>query len=139
MTRAAGIAGAFVMALALAPISAEAQQITEFTLPTSNSAPQGIATGPDEALWFVERNNNKIGRITTAGAITEFAIPTPSSSPLVIKVGPDVNLWFTEQTAAKIGRITTAGEANYSAHGGDRKRGDHTSGGDAPNRAVIEG
>ena len=35
-----------------------------------------IAAGPDGNLWFTEFDNNKIGRITTAGVITEFLIPT---------------------------------------------------------------
>ena len=38
---------------------------------------QGIAAGPDGALWFTESNGNKIGRITTAGVVTEYPIPTP--------------------------------------------------------------
>src|SRR6516162_5458891 len=109
MTRAAGIAGAFVVALALAPISAEAQQIDQFPIPTSGSGAWGIAAGSDGALWFVEYVGNKIGRITTAGVITEYAIPTSGSAPVGIAAGPDGALWFTELNSAKIGRITTAG------------------------------
>ncbi len=37
--------------------------ITEFTVPTSNSQPQGIASGPDGALWFTESGASKIGRL----------------------------------------------------------------------------
>jgi streptogramin lyase len=43
------------------------QAITEFTIPTANSGPNGITAGPDGALWFTEAAANKIGRITTAG------------------------------------------------------------------------
>jgi virginiamycin B lyase len=109
--------GGFVAALRLAAAigllgwsaSAGAQSITEYPIPTSASGPNGIAAGPDGALWFTESNANKIGRITTAGVITEFGIPTPSSFPIYITAGPDGALWFAENNGNKIGRITTAG------------------------------
>jgi streptogramin lyase len=87
------------------------QSITEFTVTTANSQPNGIAAGPDGNLWFTEASTlaNKIGRITTAGVITEFPIPTAASGANFITAGPDGNLWFTEENANKIGRITTAG------------------------------
>jgi streptogramin lyase len=37
---------------------------TEHPVPTSGSAPYGITTGPDGALWFTEAFGNRIGRIT---------------------------------------------------------------------------
>lgn len=51
--------------------------ITVFTIPTSSSAPDGIALGPDGAMWFTESAGNKIGRITMSGAITS----EPTSFP----------------------------------------------------------
>jgi len=78
--------------------------VTEFPTPTTDSAPWGIAAGPDGNLWFTETNGNKIGRITTSGTITEFPLPTAGSGPSDIAAGPDGNLWFTEG-AGKIGRI----------------------------------
>lgn len=72
------------------------------------AGPEGIASGPDGALWFTEAYASKIGRITTAGAITEFTLPA-STIPHSITAGPDGALWFTESGADKIGRITTAG------------------------------
>ena len=42
-----------------------AQALTnEFPIPTADSRPAGITTGPDGALWFTEGANN-IARITT--------------------------------------------------------------------------
>ena len=75
--------------------------ITEFPL---NSYPQGIAAGPDGALWFTEVNANRIGRITTDGVVTEYPVPTPDSYLGGITAGPDGAFWFTEQSANKIGR-----------------------------------
>ena len=68
-----------------------------------------IAVGPDGALWFTDYYNDKIGRITTAGAVTEYPIPSTPGFPWGIAAGPDGALWFTELYGDKIGRITTAG------------------------------
>jgi sugar lactone lactonase YvrE len=70
--------------------------------------PEGIAAGPDGALWFTEYSD-RIGRITTTGVITEYPVPTASSYPRGIAAGPDGALWFTEYVGNNIGRITTAG------------------------------
>ncbi|HEY7126250.1 MAG TPA: protein kinase [Ktedonobacterales bacterium] len=81
--------------------------INEFPLPTVNSDPYGITTGPDGNLWFTELEGNQIGRITPGGKITEFALPTANSHPYDITTGQDGNLWFTEYDSNQIGRITS--------------------------------
>jgi streptogramin lyase len=84
--------------------------VTEYTVPTANSWPLGVAVTPDGAAWFAEYNTNKIGRVTAGGSFTEYPIPaeSPSSgSPRAITAGPDGNLWFTDNNY--IGRITTSG------------------------------
>ncbi len=85
--------------------------ITEFTIPTSQSEPEGITAGPDGNVWFTEYGSNKIGRITRKGTFTEFRIPTSQSEPYGITAGLDGNLWFTESASGsnKIGRITPDG------------------------------
>ncbi len=85
-----------------------APSIQEFDIPTANSQPADIATGPDGALWFTERASARIGRITTAGQVTEFPL-TAGSQPDGITLGPDGKLWFTEAGSSKIGRITKRG------------------------------
>src|SRR6266508_3794343 len=109
----AAAVGAMPMALlvllgASLPALLLGQVISEFPVPTAQSAPHDIVTGPDGALWFTENGAGKIGRITTAGVITEFAIPT-DSDPKGLAVGPDGALWFSESLGGKIGRITTGG------------------------------
>jgi hypothetical protein len=89
MLRLALAALGFVLLTASAVSAAPA--LTEFSLPNSNSNPNGITTGPDGALWFTEegafdQNGNplgpsKIGRITTGGTITEFATPAAMHEP----------------------------------------------------------
>lgn len=81
--------------------------IEQFPLPTSGSRPQGIAPGPDGAMWFTERSGNKIGRIATASphTVSEYPLPTAASSPYAIVAGRDGNIWFTEDTGDRIGWI----------------------------------
>ncbi|HSW88740.1 MAG TPA: C39 family peptidase [Candidatus Saccharimonadales bacterium] len=84
--------------------------ISEFPVPTNNSSPLGITSGPDGNIWFTEANSDKIGRITTNGTITEFPLPTSNTAVRSITTGPDGNLWFTENAQNKIGKITPQGE-----------------------------
>src|ERR1700694_1251447 len=90
---------------------------TEFSLPTANSVPEAIVTGPDGNLWFAEYAGvGAIGRITPAGTVTEFSITTANSGAFWITPGPDGNLWFTEFAGDTIGKITTAGILTEVAH-----------------------
>ena len=80
--------------------------ISEFSIPTPNSDPSGIATGPDGNLWFTENAVDQIGMINPAThVISEFPVPTSQSDPLAITGGPDGDLWFTETNADQVGRI----------------------------------
>ena len=44
---------------------AATSRITEYPIPTRNSNPVDITTGPDGNLWFTEAAANRIGKITT--------------------------------------------------------------------------
>jgi hypothetical protein len=80
--------------------------VSEFAVPTFNSAPGSLAAGPDGNIWFTEENGNKIGRMSPAGTmLDEFPIPTPLSGPGAITAGPDQALWFTERKTDRIGRV----------------------------------
>lgn len=106
------VGGLIAMLLLPAPTWA----IDEFPLPPG-TAPGGITTGPDGALWFVAEGTSKIHRITPAGALEPtdgFTVPVTGSDTAKntldqITVGPDGALWFTEPRDSQIGRITTAG------------------------------
>jgi streptogramin lyase len=82
--------------------------ITEFPIPSTNSAPVAIVTGSDGNLWFAEQDTTTIGRITPTGTITEFPLPSPDGEPRAIAAGPDGNIWFAMDNG-DIGRITPAG------------------------------
>ena len=99
----------FIGVLTLAAPSALALsgKIREYQVPTANSYPEGITTGPDGNLWFTESNTNNIGRISPSGKhkLAEYPIPTAKSLPVGIATGPDGNLWFTEFNANNIGQL----------------------------------
>jgi virginiamycin B lyase len=92
---------------------AAAQQVTisDFRVPTPNSAPTGITSAADGTLWFTEQNANKVARMTPAGVFAEYAIPTAASTPEGITATADGYLWFTEFNGHKIGRISQYGGA----------------------------
>jgi streptogramin lyase len=81
-------------------------EISEFSIPTGESAPFGIVAGADGNVWFTEEHAEKIGRITPGGTISEFPV---GSRPFGITAGPDGNLWFTGWVERKIGRISPSG------------------------------
>jgi uncharacterized repeat protein (TIGR01451 family) len=82
--------------------------INEFNIPTGNSGPFGITTGPDGNLWFTETNSNPshISQLNpTTHVIKEFPTPTNTSFPQSITAGPDGNFWLTEGSGHNIGEI----------------------------------
>jgi streptogramin lyase len=92
--------------------------LTEFPIPTLDSAPRGITTGPDGNLWFVESAflHTAIARMTTAGVVTEYPLggsATDQLQPFEIVAGADGNLWFNQPHPSapqgEIGRITPSG------------------------------
>src|SRR5437763_235310 len=102
---------------ALQPASAapaDARSAAAVTVSSSSiSRPQGIAAGPDGALWFTNQGTNSIGPITTVGTVAAFSKKGVHGirGPFGITSGPDGALWFTinfDNNA--IGRITTGGK-----------------------------
>ena len=83
--------------------------------PTNGGLIQSLTNGPDGNFWFVDSNNDKIGKMTPSGSVTWYALPL-SGGPYDIAAGPDGNLWFTwdwgnpYQTGDSfVGSITTDG------------------------------
>jgi RHS repeat-associated protein len=84
--------------------------VTEYTIPTSSSGPEGITVGPDGNIWFAEHTANKIGKFNpNTTTFTEYSVPTTNSGPEAITTGSDGNLWFTEDIGGAISQITTSG------------------------------
>jgi streptogramin lyase len=92
--------------------------IAEYQIP-SPGAPEGIAAGPDGALWFSERYTDQIGRVTRRGRFTIYSLSSTTNMSADITAGPDGALWFTfpnnvpPNTTGQIGRITPAGNTSF--------------------------
>ena len=90
-------------------------KIKIYTDTFGDPVPQGIAVGPDGALWFTDSGNDVIGRMTTRGDFTMQVSPGDEVSD-GITAGPDGALWFT--TYNHIGRITTGGSVTLFPNAG---------------------
>lgn len=78
----------------------------ETSIPTASSGPFGIATAPDNNLYYTESATDKIGRIANLFSAQSEISLTAGTVPEQIVRGPDGNLWFTENGTGKIGRLS---------------------------------
>jgi virginiamycin B lyase len=78
----------------------------ETSIPTANSGPFGIATAPDNNLYYTESATDKIGRIANLFTTQSEISLTTGTVPESIVRGPDGNLWFAENGTSKIGRLS---------------------------------
>ena len=77
-------------------------------------------SGPDGALWFVNRKGHSIGRITTSGAVTRRYTGKGALVPEGIAAGGGT-VWFTSNRGTRFHRLTPAGwlttaAVTYPAH-----------------------
>jgi virginiamycin B lyase len=84
--------------------------IREFPIPTANSNPFWITSGPDAQLYFTAVSANQIGAYNPATlGFTAFPIPGLSlSSTSYITDGPDGNLYFTASNIDAIQQFNPA-------------------------------
>jgi streptogramin lyase len=54
--------------------------ITEFTIPTANSGPLGIAAGADGKVWFTENSGKKVGLVGAGAAAASVRAPRVTGS-----------------------------------------------------------
>ncbi len=110
-------------ALVGTPAAPASAAVTVYPVPTSAAGLSRIVTAPDGNMWFVERDVNKIGRITPAGAITEYNLPpttTGTASVMDLDIAPDGSLWVVYDQgwhAVHITDPTGSGNTNYSLGG----------------------
>jgi virginiamycin B lyase len=88
-----------------------AGEVTQFELPGPGSFPTRLAVGPEGNVWFTEMQEDRVGRITPAGAIQMFQLP-PGARPLEIVLGADGNLWVNKESddPAALARIDPSGQ-----------------------------
>jgi streptogramin lyase len=115
-TNVVAAAGAVQTTISFSPLGSGGGGITagyrvfEYSIPSSASAPWGIASDPsDGSLWFTENGTGKVGKLFTS-TCTQTASPTckmiegtvsQGLSPTGITNGPDGNIWIggTSNTA----------------------------------------
>ncbi len=81
-------------------------------VPTPDSRPLGIATGPDDTIWFVEEAASKLG-VISGDLITEIPVPGDGAAPTSVTLGPDGAMWFTDPGLGRIGRAEASGELTF--------------------------
>jgi len=85
-------------------INPQTHQISEWTLPTPNTYPEGIV-GRGNKLWFAE-TSGYVGEIdATSHMIHEYSVPVLASGPREIALGSDDQLWFTQADGKRIGKV----------------------------------
>jgi streptogramin lyase len=100
------------------------REITSYAIPSATGA-NGIALGPDGALWFTtldQTGGNMIGSITTAGVIAgapSVNALTQVNSPELptggdITPGPDGNMWIAQRDGQVVGEITIGGASQFT-------------------------
>jgi virginiamycin B lyase len=85
--------------------------ISEYPIPTANSSPLTIGAGSDGALWFIENQPHRIGRITTAATFTEYPFPLVNAALLAVAPGPESDgaLWYVDSDNNQVVRIAVDG------------------------------
>lgn len=124
-TSALALAGLVALSVSTAGPASAAAQV--FPVPTSSAGLARITTAPNGDMWFVEKEANKIGRITPSGQITEF--PTrfsgDYSQTMDLDVAPDGRVWVTNDSGREISVYSSTGQ--LLDHG---SLGDYPYGGD---------
>ncbi len=84
--------------------------IREFAIPTANSAPFWITSGPDSSLYFTAGGANQVGAYNPAThGFTAFFVPTTRiGSSSYITAGLDGNLYFTASGTNAIEQLDPA-------------------------------
>ncbi len=71
-------------------------QVIEYTIPTPNSRPMGIAIAPNGDVWFAEKDGDKIARFKPATAtFDEYSFTTPGAKPEDVATSSNDSIWFT--------------------------------------------
>src|SRR5947209_6074578 len=87
--------------------------VTVFTapfIPGQGNLPLGLAVGPDDRIWYVDRNDDWIGAFATsarsAADVTTYPTNHTNTGLLYITRGADGRMWFNEFNRNSLGAIT---------------------------------
>ena len=104
---AATMTGASLVGLATTA-SAAAGDVTVFGL-TAQSAPAGVAQGPDGYLYTANYSSGTVSKVDSNGSVVANFALGANTGPTAIIAGPDGNLWLTLAGTNAIAKVTTAG------------------------------
>lgn len=108
-----------------------ASAVTEINLPPINlgnnvmvpQRPAFITTGPDQAFWYTNPDQNAVGRVSTREEVTLRGLEPPNArpgtpgtgnaQPLGIAHAADGNLWFAESNAGAIAFVNPQGAFRF--------------------------
>jgi hypothetical protein len=91
---------------------------TEYAVPTPNSAPDGIAAGPDGNMWFAEFSGNQVGKVGTGAGLPSSLVfsaePGNAAAGHALSTQPvltikDVNGYTVTGDSAQVTLYITAG------------------------------
>jgi streptogramin lyase len=84
---------------------------TEFSVPSSDTSPDGITVGADGNLWFAGGvvSDTTVGKITTTGTITLYSSYRFGGTHCIAR-GPDGNVWYTDDLDSYVGKVTPSGD-----------------------------
>jgi virginiamycin B lyase len=74
----------------------------------SNDMPEGVARGPDGAMWFTEGCGGLA--VLAHGKLEQYALPGITGESAAIVRAPDGTMWFAQDGTARIGRIDRSGK-----------------------------
>ena len=75
-------------------------------LPAAGAAPQGITSGPLDAVWAAESQIERVARVNADLTVSELGLPGARGSGLWgIAAGSDGRLWVTERSGNRIGAL----------------------------------
>jgi len=93
------IAGSVLSANVVVVVSQQSSTsiITEFQLPTSNSGPEAIISGPNQTFWFTEFNAGKIGELFAQnGTVHDFKANATGVEPDSLAMDRLGRIWFSD-------------------------------------------
>lgn len=105
------VSGLALLGVAAAPSASAATQV--IPVPTSSAGLGRIVTAPNGNLWFIEREANKLARMTPSGQISEIALfaEFDSSDAKDVAVAPDGTVWVLYNSGRYVAGVNDAGQA----------------------------
>lgn len=78
--------------------------INEVAMPTTGSAPFGIAVAYDGTVWVTETATDALARVDILGRVTEFPTGRPHGFPSMIATSGE-SVWFTLNAGNAVGHV----------------------------------